>query len=231
MKFKKIIKCLYNINYINTYLKGTSPLFELEPLIKKINKISTVIDIGSNKGQFILIIKKFFPSAKIYSFEPLKKELILQKKIIGHRNIKYFNFALGNNNNKIKIHVTSRRDSSSILKPKEDVNKIYSVTNIENIIQKKLDSLFQIKKIKKPILLKLDVQGYELNVLKGATKILKNVNYLIIEISYKSVYEKQASLKELKSFLKNQCFFPVKKTNRSFLKGKIFQEDILYKKK
>ena len=79
LKIKKLIKCILNLQYIRSYAKGVSPLFELSKLLKKINTIETLIDVGSNKGQFILITKKFFPNISIHSFEPLNEELSIQK--------------------------------------------------------------------------------------------------------------------------------------------------------
>lgn len=61
-------------------MSGVAPLFELSPLLKKIDKIKTIIDIGSNKGQFSILAKSHFPNTKIYSFEPQKKYLNIQKK-------------------------------------------------------------------------------------------------------------------------------------------------------
>ena len=230
MKISKIVKCILNINYFGTYLKGVSPLFELNSLLKIIKKANTLIDIGSNKGQFILLFRKFFPSAMVYSFEPLRKELFLQKKILGIKNIKYFNFAIGNKNKNIKMYITSRRDSSSLLKPNITLQKNYSINNTKLIKQKKLDSLINFKHLKKPILLKIDVQGYELQALMGASDILKNVDYLILEVSHTMAYYKQSSLKDLKFFLYKYSFFPKKKTNKSYLNGKLFQEDVLFVK-
>ena len=68
-KVKKIIKCVLNPQFFNSYINFVSPLFELEPLLNKIGNINTIIDIGSNKGQFSILARSFFPSSKIYSFE------------------------------------------------------------------------------------------------------------------------------------------------------------------
>ena len=89
--------------------KGVSPLFELSELLKKINTIETLIDVGSNKGQFILITKKFFPNISIYSFEPLNEELSIQKSILKNNNIYYYNLALGNEENEDNIYITKEK--------------------------------------------------------------------------------------------------------------------------
>ena len=61
-------------------IEESSIYIELEDLVKDL-KFNTVVDIGSNKGQFILLIEKLFYSDKIiYSFEPIKEVFEKQKK-------------------------------------------------------------------------------------------------------------------------------------------------------
>ena len=60
-KLKKFYFCLKNLRFYKAYLNGVSPLFELTELVKKMNKANTLIDVGSNKGQFSLLVRKYFP--------------------------------------------------------------------------------------------------------------------------------------------------------------------------
>ena len=69
-KITKLTKCLSNPRFYRAYLYGVSPLFELTAFIKQIGHAKTLIDVGSNKGQFSLIIRKFFSNIMIHSFEP-----------------------------------------------------------------------------------------------------------------------------------------------------------------
>ena len=48
MKLMKIIECLKNPKFYKIYFNGTSPLFELAPLLEVINEAKTLIDVGSN---------------------------------------------------------------------------------------------------------------------------------------------------------------------------------------
>ena len=201
IKLNKIIKCLQNLQFFRCYLKGVSPVFELDPLLRVLPKINNLIDIGSNKGQFALLARSHFPNLKIYSFEPLKEELKKQKEILGNNNISYFNFALGDTIKNIKINIVSRRDSSSILNPIEKYSQDYKKISVRSIHVDKLDNILKNKNLKSPNLLKIDVQGYELRTLKGAKNSLKKIDYIIIEISYMKMYENQVLAKDLKKFL------------------------------
>tara|TARA_B100001093_G_C26757281_1_gene984018 strand:- start:591 stop:1298 length:708 start_codon:yes stop_codon:yes gene_type:complete len=231
IKIKKIIKCIQNLRYIDLYFSGVSPLFELESHLKKIKKLSTVIDIGSNKGQFLLISKKLFPKIKIFSFEPLIEELKIQKKILGTKNINYFNLALGNKKQKFKINVLNRKDSSSILKPISNPNLNLVIETSNEIKMDKLDNILNKCNISQPSLIKIDVQGYELETLKGSNKILKKTNYIIVEVSYIKTYEKQVMAKDLIRFLQKKGFSIIYKSNINRINGKIYQEDVLLKNK
>jgi len=231
IKFKKIINCIQNPKFYKSYFHGVAPLFELSPLVKKISEAKTLIDIGSNKGQFCLLTKKFFPEIEIHSFEPQIEELNIQKKILGSGNINYYNFALGSEEKISNLYVTARKDSSSILKPIETTNKKYLTKEIKEISVNRLDNLLGLKNIKRPSVLKLDVQGYELEVLKGSNEILNFIDYVITEVSFIEIYKDQVMKNKLVNFLQSRSFKLEAKCNLSKIGNQFFQEDVLFTKK
>ena len=231
VKLKKIVECFMNPKFFKYYLKGVSPLFELTPLIKSINQVNTLIDIGSNKGQFSSIMKSFFPNISIHSFEPQKDELEIQKKLLGNINIDYYEFALGSEEKTMEFNITKRKDSSSLLSPLLTNNNSYLNKKKINVTVKKLDNVLDINSLKKPIIIKLDVQGFELRALMGSISFLEEVDYIISEVSFIDVYQDQVSSSELIRFLEAKNFIIKKRTNLSILNGKKFQEDILFVKK
>ena len=220
--------CILHPGFYKAYMNGVAPLFELYPLLNQINQIKTIIDIGSNKGQFLLLGRSIFPSAKIYSFEPQINILNLQKKVLGTKNINYYNFSLGNEEKESELYVTKRKDSSSVLKPILTKNRNFMTNEIKKTSIKRLDELPNIKNIERPSVLKLDVQGYEFEVLKGAENILDYIDYVISEVSFIEVYENQTSANQLIKFLKSKSFEIKDKCNLSKIEGKLFQEDILF---
>ena len=227
-RIKKIVTCFLNPSFYKAYVNGVAPLFELHSLLSQINQIKTIIDIGSNKGQFLLLGRSIFPAAKIYSFEPQIKYLNLQKIILGGKKIKYFNFGLGNVKKKTNFFITNREDSSSFLKPiKIKVDK-YKTKKIVKMSIKKLDKIIKKSEIKRPAIMKLDVQGYELEVLKGSKKLLKKIDFVITEISFKQVYKNQPTRKRLSKFLNKNNFKSKKILNISKMNNKLFQGDELF---
>ena len=231
VKLNKIIECLKKPKFYKYYFNGVSPLFELTPLIKELKDINTLIDVGSNKGQFSAILRNFYPQVSIHSFEPQIDELNIQKKLLGSSNINYYAFALGHENKNMLFNITKRKDSSSLLDPLLKNNKIYSENKKINVSVKKLDTVLNINKLTKPILLKLDVQGFELKALIGAQSVLDNVDYIISEISFLDVYKNQVNADDLIKYLKSKNFDIHKRTNLTKLNGNNFQEDVLFVKK
>ena len=89
-----------------------------------------------------------------------------------------------------------------------------------------IDNFCKTKKIKKIDLIKIDVEGHEYMVLLGSKKMIKNINYIIIEIQKNNMY-KDYSKKKIESFLKKNNFYLLKKFNFPFM----FFEDRIYKNK
>ena len=227
----KLIKLFQNKKTRIGLFNNIAANLELEDFVKDLN-FQTVLDIGSNKGQFILLIEKLFMENKnIYSFEPIKEILEDQKKFFANKkNILFFNFALGEKSSQKILNITKRRDSSSFL----EINNI--IKNNDHLVEEKreieiksLDVLMKNKDCTKPILVKIDVQGYELEVLKGSKSFLKEVKYIIIEVSDDEIYTKQALAHNIIEYLNNMNFKILKETKAYKIPGTTLkQKDILF---
>ena len=68
---KKILALMRYKLWFKGLLNGIPATIELEKLLKDIKVPETIIDIGSNKGQFILLMEELFPNKMVYSFEPI----------------------------------------------------------------------------------------------------------------------------------------------------------------
>ena len=117
------------------------------------------------------------------------------------------------------------------MKPIENKNENHTIKELKKISVKRLDEFADLKNIERPSIMKLDVQGYELEVLKGSENILNYVDHIIIEISFVEIYENQACRNELIEFMKPYSFEEKDKCNISKIENKLFQEDVLFSKK
>lgn len=242
-----LLKLFYSLD---VFIKSKRSLFSLfkkgssvasTQIINSIRKydpsINTIIDVGANQGQFALASVHFFPGAKIYSFEPVPDTFkTLQANTKKRKNINIKNFALGSTNGTIDFYSNGYSHASSALKVSEIQKKILPKTGIQNKIQvevKMLDDVLRNENLVSPILLKLDVQGFEKEVLKGGLNFIKEkVDYLLFETSFISMYDGEPLFDEMHSFVKELGFelmAPVGFLQTQDLQ--ILQLDMLYKKK
>lgn len=153
----------------------------------------TVLDIGANVGQAAVASAKLFPNAQVHSFEPLPSCVKqLQRNVSGLRNVTVYPFALGAEEGKIPFNVNSYSHSSSILPVAQTHRDAFPEAREEKAITVKVSTLDEISRniaLRTPVLLKLDVQGYEDRVLRGGAETLKYVDHVVLEASFKPMYE------------------------------------------
>lgn len=153
----------------------------------------TVIDVGANVGQFAVASAKLFPNVCVHSFEPNPAcANLLSNHVKSLRNVLVYPIALGDKDGEIAFHVNSHSHSSSILPLTKNHLEAFPNAREVSSIQVKvstLDRVFSGVGLVKPVLLKLDVQGYEAQALRGAADTLKRVDYVVLEASFKPMYE------------------------------------------
>lgn len=164
-------------------------------------KPKSILDIGAHYGQFSKSASLVFPSADIYAFEPLNScygKLCGLKNFV--KNFECYNTAIGDIDGETVMNRSSRDYSSSLLTMSKLHKKAFPETGVvvsEKIKISKLDSWRAGKKIERPLLMKIDVQGYEDFVLRGAGETIEETDFIICEMSFKQLYEKQALFHEL----------------------------------
>lgn len=196
--------------------------------------IKTVFDIGANDGVWSAEIRKLYPDAQIYAFEPIKECFsTLQKKFDGDTKHHAFNVALGNEDSHMFIEHSSFHPSSSILSMLPLHKELYpksAVHNKEYIEIKKLDTLAPKFMLKKDVLVKIDVQGYEDNVIKGGEGILSHAKIVIIETAFVPLYENQPLFGDIHNALQKIGFNYKGCANKHYSKktGEPIYEDSIF---
>ena len=186
-------------------------MISTEELVKKFNlEPQVVCYIGANEGQELPDMIKYFPNSTIHCFEPQKKTFEkLKNNFKGEKNIIFYNFALGNENKTIDIYtnINNNNMSSSILEPKDHLyfHKEVIFDGLEEIELKKFNTL----RIDNVDYLNIDVQGFELEVLKGFDN-LDEIKYIKTEVNRKELYKNCVLINELDKFLKKFNFIRVK---------------------
>lgn len=170
---------------------------------------ATVLDVGGHHGQFTLFALERFPQAQVVTFEPQAEGVAkIRQAVGGDARVRILNYALSDSAGKAELHISKRSDSSSLLPIGEGQTTAYPGTEeatTELIELETLDALLP-DPPKGPVLLKIDVQGAELSVLRGAEQTLKSVDAIFVECSFVELYEGQALANEVIEFLAERGF-------------------------
>lgn len=194
-----------------------------------------IVDVGANRGQFALIARKVFPEAKIFSFEPLEEPAQIFRSIfVNDQNVKLYPFAVGREKMKSTLHVTRDDDSSSMLAVTQTQLKMFpgaEETELREVAIFPLSEVLDASSLPAASLLKIDVQGFEMEVLKGCEDILNKFSQLYIECSFIELYKDQVLAYEIISWLAQRDFVLSGIHNLYYENGRSIQGDFLFSKK
>jgi FkbM family methyltransferase len=160
----------YRISRISNYpLQNQNPLVAIKESIRNYNNV-VLFDVGANLGQTISKMKLEFPGSKIYAFEPSRicYEILLNN--LDFENVLVFNNAVGSRISKVKFNEYSWSAMSSVLKRSFGSAQIINTYDVDLIT---VDSFCKLNNVSKIDLLKTDTEGFELEVLKGASEMLE----------------------------------------------------------
>jgi FkbM family methyltransferase len=170
-----------------------------------------ILDIGANDGQWISAVKKSNIQTKALCIEPLPTNFT-RLTSLDLRNVDFLNSAVGNKNGEIIINESSNSGlSSSILQiAKMHTNAAPNVKFVRKLSVKilKLSKLLKDKNYKK-IFIKIDTQGYELEILKSIDSATwKKIYAFEIEVNLVSTYKSCGLIEEVINLLRNRGFNP-----------------------
>lgn len=155
---------------------------------------ATVIDIGANRGQFALVAREY-GCKKIISFEPLPEAAsVFRELFASDPAVSMHMVAIGECDEQKRMHLSARDDSSSLLEIGKTQSDIFSGTHeigTTEIEVRRLEQCLRSDEIVSPALLKLDVQGYELQALKGCNPLLDRFDAIYCECSFVELYKGQ----------------------------------------
>jgi FkbM family methyltransferase len=196
-------------------------LLDFNSIVRKYNmKISGVLHIGAHYGEEHSLYKMNNINKIVY-FEPLKNNFqVLESKVGGDATL--YNIALGQEEKEIEMFVETANNgqSSSILEPVLHLVQYPGIlfNDRETVQMKRLDDVIDNSNSEYNFI-NIDVQGYELEVFKGSTKTLENIDYIIAEINRDEVYKNCAKVNELCEFLGQYGFDLVEENWVDYGKG------------
>ena len=210
---------------------GVAPSAEHLAVLRRLT-IDGIIDVGANRGQFTLACRVAKPGVPIVAFEPIPSEAETFRKVNGgSRGVLLFETALGEYDGSAILHLSRSADSSSLLPIGRRQTELFADTSQIaeiTVTVRRLDDLEGNWAGRSRQLLKVDVQGFELSVLRGAVNSLKSCAYVYAECSEVELYEGQPLRAEVAAFLKGHGFAEPARFNPYFHKGQLIQADYLF---
>ncbi len=169
-----------------------------------------IIDAGAADGMISLRFSRSFPGVEVFSFEPISKTFNeLEKNTSGNPDIRRFNMALGSSAGSSVIHVLDRITSSSILDVSGKIDDPFFARALEERGSEKITISTLDKEIpvdKHVAILKMDVQGFELEILKGGVSTLKRTDIVVLEMQNHKYYKDAPMYFDLDVFLRDHGF-------------------------
>ncbi len=199
----------YNQKKIINYFKSEKANFNI------------FFDVGAHKGETVKLFNNNFNVEHFYCFEPspinfnyLKKEILKIKK-----NIKIFNFGLGEKKEEVNFNQLNESSSSTLVEINQDSNYYKRKNKILNFINLKKNKITKINvkmnclsafmkehSINNVDILKIDTEGYEFSVIKGANEKIKNINYIYFEHHFDDMLKKNYKFSDIHGYLTKNGF-------------------------
>lgn len=211
--------------------QGVAPSLEHREVLQSLAP-DLLLDVGANRGQFSLMARQIHPRLPIQAFEPLPAEGAVYRRVFeGKAGVDLHALALGEVPGTAELHVSRRADSSSMLPIGELQTKLFPHTDevgthqVEVVL---LDSMPGQWQDARNALLKIDVQGFELSVLRGARLALKHCANVYVECSEVALYTGQAFYPDIAVFLATEGFVLTRRANEQWVDGRLIQADYLF---
>jgi len=233
--FKKFGFEIHGISFMQALTSAAINKNELD-FLKEIYGIDELLiyDVGANRGVMIEKYLSFFPNSSIHAFEPYDD--YAQKLKIQYENNKKViinNYAISDIEDSKIFNINKSVDTSSFLTSKKTgLNSDAAVKTVNQILvsQATIDNYATSNNHNKIHILKLDIQGSELNALKGAEGMLKEnkIDFIFSETYFVQQYENQPSFFDISNYLLSfgyvmqDLYYPI------YGKGKIAWCDTLF---
>lgn len=197
---------------------------------------ATVIDVGANVGQFSVAVSKGFPNAALFPVEPDPSTAdVLRKNVTPSVASNITVTAVGERVGTIEFQVNADSQVSSVLPLGDDRKQSFPSSSVQRTMSvplTTLDALFGGRPLPSPVLLKIDVQGYEDKVIAGAAVFLQSVRWVLMEVSFARLYEGEKDFPTMLALMAGHGFRFVRPLNFHTVgkSGAIIEMDALFEK-
>ena len=193
--------------------------------LKAIGKAGIIFDIGANVGGYT---EKYsnFPNSKVFCFEPCRDTFDkLYERLRNKRNVTPINSALGDKQEEKQLHIYLHSGENSFLEFNQEDTKESQICSIDTV-----DNFCRENHIEQIDIMKIDVQGYEMQVLKGAKSMLANsmVKLIYVEGQFNPQYKEASTCFDIGKFLLSYGFTSHKLFNLNYKDGVLTHADFMF---
>lgn len=199
---------VHGIGYMQKLRKGGAPKDAMARQREMLgSKVQTIVDAGANIGHTAEHLLKTFPAAQVHAFEPFADSFAqMQHRIGSNPRAKLQAVGLAATPGTAKLHVNKSAATNSLLTTTSlgvSSDDACATIGEVDITLTTLDSYAAGNNLKTIDILKMDVQGYELEVLKGAAQLLENggIGMIYTECYFQPQYEQQPLYHDMAAFL------------------------------
>lgn len=231
-QFMKLLRLLPNPVFRHGLRFGVGAAIEHRGVLAPMT-LETIVDVGGNVGQFSLLARALHPTARIFAFEPLPDAAARYRQVFADdARVQLFEAAIAPDAGTATMHVSASADSSSLLPISDRQSELFPGTQEVGVTDVEAGPLAQFvsaREIAAPALLKIDVQGFELEVLRGAGELLTAFEHVYVEASFEALYEGQALADDVIAHMLAAGFSEVGRHNISYgPDGAPIQADFLF---
>lgn len=160
--------------------------------------VRRVVDVGAHFGESAELLAQMFGEAEVHAFEPAEKSFAeLQRRVRGNRRIFPHHEALGDESGTSRLFVHERSDTNSLLADGPSLVEYGESTGIESVRISRLDDRWASLSSLPVDILKVDVQGFDHRVLRGARRVLGSCRALLVEVVFAPLYQHQGSFADI----------------------------------
>ena len=177
--------------------------FKDQMILLKNLESGIILDVGAHIGDTTELYRNYFPEYKIFCFEPFSESCdYLKKRFVNDSNIKIVETALGSKDETKTLYVSNFSNLNSLQRPNERAWGFADKKSID-VETTTLDQFCYDNDIEHIDILKLDVQGSELDVLMGSRTLLEKGNISIVYVEWQVVplYENHHKYYKIAEFL------------------------------
>lgn len=180
---------------------GVDAFCDMKRILAGINDL-VIVDVGANVGQTAGQLRNDYPTSKIHSFEPSPDTFkALQANCAKYENVECWNMGVGSENKSLKFIINDDSTMSSFLPPSKDAwGEVIGEVQVPVVT---LDSFASRHDIPQIHIMKLDTQGFDLEVLKGSQELMRQnrINLILLEFNFWELYEDLPSFSQVFDYL------------------------------